>query len=288
MKNYHIRPSQHRATEISQNAFTLVELLVVISIIALLIAILIPSLKKARAQAKNVVCMSNLHAIGVGSSTYAADAPNNVYPDGETLGWASFRVMAGRTFAFGEKEDLGLPAVFDRNGIIPRDSDVWLCPSNMTQLNKAEVVIGQNQYQLERDYGMTYRVTTRNQYTQNPMFHTPGGIRQELVEQDLASSTAPRRFFIYWVTDNWNLRPYKSNVPNNAIMGINDTRTASGNNTAQFRDTRYWHKGTTQGFNIEDENNEGGVIANGWGINALMLDLSAAFQAQSKFQHGDP
>jgi prepilin-type N-terminal cleavage/methylation domain-containing protein/prepilin-type processing-associated H-X9-DG protein len=46
-----------------QNAFTLVELLVVISIIALLLAILMPTLSAAREQAKAVICMSNLRQV---------------------------------------------------------------------------------------------------------------------------------------------------------------------------------------------------------------------------------
>ena len=59
------------------NGFTLIELLVVISIIALLLSILMPSLRKARDQAKDVVCKSNIKAQGLVFQTYTAD--NNGY-----------------------------------------------------------------------------------------------------------------------------------------------------------------------------------------------------------------
>lgn len=54
-------------------AFTLVELLVVISIIALLIAILLPSLKRAREQAKDTVCRSSMHQLGLNVLYYTED-----------------------------------------------------------------------------------------------------------------------------------------------------------------------------------------------------------------------
>lgn len=57
-----------------RSAFTLIELLVVVAIIALLIAILLPSLSKAREQAKTVVCASNLHQLALAITYYSRDS----------------------------------------------------------------------------------------------------------------------------------------------------------------------------------------------------------------------
>lgn len=54
-------------------AFTLIEILVVVSIIGLLVAILLPSLQGARTQANRTVCASNLRSIGLGVQSYLAE-----------------------------------------------------------------------------------------------------------------------------------------------------------------------------------------------------------------------
>ena len=96
-----------------RQGFTLIELLVVVAIIAMLVSILMPALRRARDQAKLVVCHSNLRKIGLAIAYYAADfdgwlpgtmlgstlypyhvyrAPHPEYP------MAAYRLYLGETF----------------------------------------------------------------------------------------------------------------------------------------------------------------------------------------------
>src|SRR5436189_6272624 len=73
-------PQEADVSTSKRSAFTLVELLVVIGIIALLIAMLFPALTRARQQAQWVQCQSNLRQIGIHLEMYANDWKGWIFP----------------------------------------------------------------------------------------------------------------------------------------------------------------------------------------------------------------
>ncbi len=69
-----------RLTRRILRGFTLIELLVVVSIIALLISILLPSLRSARDQAKASVCLANMKRLGTGIALYLNESRDKLPP----------------------------------------------------------------------------------------------------------------------------------------------------------------------------------------------------------------
>lgn len=94
--------------------FTLIELLVVISIIALLIAILLPSLSAAREQSKAVACGVQLKTVGSLLAVYSAD--NRDYIPGTNTTGVAIRALAGS------------PVEKYRNSKLPVQSFDWISP----------------------------------------------------------------------------------------------------------------------------------------------------------------
>ncbi len=76
-------------TLICKSGFTLIELLVVIAIIAILAAMLLPALKRARESAYRSQCVNNLKQLGVGFSAYATDF-EGMLPHGVVIGGQAY------------------------------------------------------------------------------------------------------------------------------------------------------------------------------------------------------
>ena len=105
--------------------FTLVELLVVIGIIALLISVLLPSLSKAREQAKQTACQSQLRQLGLGLTIYS-QANKGFIP-----AWSGWQTVDGEGETLGSAGDEpgdGWTQQLARSFVKP-DSKVYNCPS---------------------------------------------------------------------------------------------------------------------------------------------------------------
>ena len=62
-----------------KNGFTLIKLLVVIAIIAILAAMLLPALSKAKQKAQRIKCTNNMHQMGMAFTMFAGDR-NDMFP----------------------------------------------------------------------------------------------------------------------------------------------------------------------------------------------------------------
>jgi len=104
-------------------AFTLIELLIVISIMVLLIGILLPSLNRAREDARRTVCLANLKHIGVGIASYATENNDRgpvVADASPTTNQSPRQVLSNAT------QTINLGRLWPQN---LSDANVYHCPS---------------------------------------------------------------------------------------------------------------------------------------------------------------
>jgi prepilin-type N-terminal cleavage/methylation domain-containing protein/prepilin-type processing-associated H-X9-DG protein len=193
-----------------KGGFTLIELLVVIAIIALLMAILMPVLSKAKDQSRTIGCRSNLKQYGIGLRMYLDDYDHD-FPDA----WTWLKSRSHDYVRKGEEPD----GVF---WPYLKDLDVHMCPK-FSSLAK-----GTNWEDTAVSYVMNSYVGRGGEIWSNWLGPTVTGVKKETEVYN------PSRVVVFTEENTWTIEGY-SDYP------FNDTHFTVGNSSRQIDNYATFH-----------------------------------------------
>jgi prepilin-type N-terminal cleavage/methylation domain-containing protein/prepilin-type processing-associated H-X9-DG protein len=194
--------------------FTLIELLVVIAIIAILAAMLLPTLIKAKAKTRDVICVNNLKQWTTALYTYTTDNDDFMPPEGTgtalnpNTGWY---VVLPKSLN-STKDYFQMP--WRTNAMAPLDNWIWICPSNTNRSN------GNNLFH----------------YCMNEHLDETGD-----ADHPVRLSTIPVPSQAVWLFDNGKraARAQQNNVHTN-LHGRGANFAFVDGHVSHFRNTAYW------------------------------------------------
>ncbi|MCM8528532.1 MAG: type II secretion system GspH family protein [Lentisphaeraceae bacterium] len=186
-----------------RNKFTLIELLVVVAIIGILASMLLPSLSRARSEAKVAVCKSNLRQVGTAVNLYASgsDSFTPIFLDG-----TGDHPFEGNSFRKG-RASASNPALFTYEYL--ETEDVYFCPLVVTDevYNRAPK---DNNTGVWGSYVYLYKhAPSGNDPMSSKRNGTMAGTNQitsiNTKSEDVLMTDYPREIFVQWKAGvNWS------------------------------------------------------------------------------------
>jgi len=125
-------PIQKLPLPVAKRAFTLIELLVVIAVIAILAALLLPALARAKTRALNIACLNDLKQLGICWHSYAMDNHDVLVPNNSvnsiSSGGSSGAIAVGASWCLADPTVTNVQngMLFDYN----RSLAIYHCPAD--------------------------------------------------------------------------------------------------------------------------------------------------------------